>query len=242
MASPPSDSLVLQLDSSARETVSLNSGNVSKWSDKSGNGNDATEGTPANQPLYDIGALNGLNGVSYDTIDDSLSAGSGASIDKIFFGGGAFYIAFQLNNVSATRRILYKSEWQINSIGGAPFDGIQLRHEHSVAFGRWELRTGFAADTPVILGVEYDNDSNSNDAVFYLNSTTASIPTELDVPSGIAVDDSARTLIVGNDVPGGGTPLDGIFFEILGYSSIPSSSDRADLFTYLSNKWGIALS
>lgn len=47
---------------------------VSSWTDSSGNGFDATQATPANQPVFNTGQLNGLPAVNFNGSSDSLAA------------------------------------------------------------------------------------------------------------------------------------------------------------------------
>jgi hypothetical protein len=53
--------------------VTLNGPTVSAWADQSGNGNDFSQGTAANQPTYAAGALNGQPTITFDGTNDSLA-------------------------------------------------------------------------------------------------------------------------------------------------------------------------
>lgn len=64
----------LQLWFRADAGVTTNgSGNVSVWADQSGNANNATNTTAANQPVWVDGALNGLPVLRFDGVNDVLS-------------------------------------------------------------------------------------------------------------------------------------------------------------------------
>ena len=52
-------------DAADTNTITLNGSNVSNWQDQSGNLNDATQGTGANQPASG-GDINGLNAIAFD--------------------------------------------------------------------------------------------------------------------------------------------------------------------------------
>jgi hypothetical protein len=64
--------LQLWLDAATSASMTLNSGNVSAWSDKSLTGNNATQSTALNQPAYVANSVNGLGSVVFDGSDDSL--------------------------------------------------------------------------------------------------------------------------------------------------------------------------
>jgi general secretion pathway protein G len=56
----------------ANRGVTLNGSAVSTWADRSGNNNNATQSTPASQPLYVANALNNQAGISFDGSSDWL--------------------------------------------------------------------------------------------------------------------------------------------------------------------------
>lgn len=65
--------LKLWLDAS--QIVGLNDGDsVTTWSDLSGNGYDATQGTASKKPVYKTAILNGLAVVRFDGVDDVLTS------------------------------------------------------------------------------------------------------------------------------------------------------------------------
>ncbi len=73
--------LSLWLDASQSSSVTLNSGNVSQWSDLSGNGRNFTQATAAAQPLYATAAMNGRSVVRADGTNHSMSQTAGTSIN-----------------------------------------------------------------------------------------------------------------------------------------------------------------
>ena len=58
----------LWLDASDASTITESGNKVSQWSDKSGNGNDATQATGSLQPTYNATG----NYVEFDSVDDIL--------------------------------------------------------------------------------------------------------------------------------------------------------------------------
>ncbi len=79
---------ILWLDASDSSYVTLTSGNVSTWSDKSGQGYNFTQGTAANQPLYLANGRNNKYVVKFDGTNDQLSYSRnwGKYLDVYFVG------------------------------------------------------------------------------------------------------------------------------------------------------------
>jgi len=69
---PKAAGATLVLDARYIDGVSDGSG-VSSWSDRSGNGYNATQATGANQPLYKVNVQGGQPGLLFDGINDSLA-------------------------------------------------------------------------------------------------------------------------------------------------------------------------
>jgi hypothetical protein len=65
----------LWLDGSDAGTITLNSGNVSQWNDKSGNGRNFSQAISTQQPAYTANQLNGLPALIFDGTDDFLDGG-----------------------------------------------------------------------------------------------------------------------------------------------------------------------
>ncbi len=68
VGSTVTNSLWLQAD----DVSQADGTSVATWSDRSGNGNDATQGAGANQPTYRTGIINGHSTIRFDGTDDYL--------------------------------------------------------------------------------------------------------------------------------------------------------------------------
>ena len=64
--------LALWLDADDASTITLNGSTVSQWSDKSGNGNNASQATAAFQPSYVTSSISGKSALDFDGSDDIL--------------------------------------------------------------------------------------------------------------------------------------------------------------------------
>jgi hypothetical protein len=79
--------LQLWLDATDSSSITLNSGNVSEWADKSPEGNDATQATAISQPAYETGSVNGLAAVTFDGTNGFLDV----TIPGIDTNGDAYF-------------------------------------------------------------------------------------------------------------------------------------------------------
>jgi hypothetical protein len=106
----------LWLDASDASTINLGVGNgVATWEDKSGQGNDVSQGTGTNQPLTNTETLNGKNVLVYDGIDDSL-------VSAVFANSPLTQpttIYAVIDNKNNTTNLRY------------PFDGITANDRHA---------------------------------------------------------------------------------------------------------------
>ena len=73
--------LVLWLDANDTSTVTLNSGTVSQWRDKSGLANHAVQSLANQQPEYKSNYLNGKAVMAFDGEDDCLNVPDNSSLD-----------------------------------------------------------------------------------------------------------------------------------------------------------------
>lgn len=75
----------LWLDASDVSTITLDgSNNVSGWADKSGYGRHAVMATVNKRPAYTVGAINSLNVVTFDGVDDVMSGATLLAADTDF--------------------------------------------------------------------------------------------------------------------------------------------------------------
>lgn len=85
----PTDFSGCQLWLRANRGVTLNGATVSAWADQSGNGNNATQGTAANQPTYGSATFAGFPALDFDGVSDFLSV---ASADGLNPGVGSYLL------------------------------------------------------------------------------------------------------------------------------------------------------
>jgi len=76
---PIMTNLLLWLDASDASTITSSGGAVSAWADKSGGGNNATQGTGSYQPTTGTTTLNGKNVLVFDGTSDFMVSNCGVS-------------------------------------------------------------------------------------------------------------------------------------------------------------------
>lgn len=220
-------SLQLWLDAADTSTIISSGGSVSQWNDKSGKGNNVTQGTGSAQPT--TGATqNGKNVLSFD------------GGDTLNFPSGLFTIPNGANTVFAVSK-------RATEDGTA--DGILCFNESGVeryllGYGAPSGRYYFSSRNAIGSGVTQDSaGANTNFKVVYgrRSGTTLAIS-----QNGATESTNAN----GADEPGinggfiGGSAsanMTGQIAEILIYNRSLSASERSVVIKYLGSKWGITV-
>jgi len=89
------------LDAADANNITVSSGKVSQWSDKSGNSRHATQGTADNQPAYVTGALNGLPVLSFDGSNDEMAIANMTDVTNF-----AFHVVLTITNTGDNGAVL----------------------------------------------------------------------------------------------------------------------------------------
>ena len=217
--------LSLWLDSSDTSTITEAAGLVSQWDDKSGNGNNATQGTESLQPTTNATTQNSKNVLDFDN-GDSLTLPS--ALHSIPNGDNTLFIV-GLHAATAV------NDYYI----GMTESGA----------GRYYYRAN--ADGDGVLGLNRTGDSSAvavasaGDAfhlgTFFRSGTTQSISVDSGTPvtntSGLS-ESGIDAATIGSKA-GAGSFLLGSIAEIIIYSRALSTAEISAVETYLSNKWGI---
>lgn len=201
-------------DASDSATVTLNSGNVSEWADKSGNGRTLSQATAANQPAYTTGAVNGRNAIVWPSTTNScrLSAASAFTVQQYAivcrFGAGESSNSGFRGLLSATANIgllmTNTAWWPANN---SDFNLIR--------------RNGTA--------------EASIDAV-------AAVPLPLSVLVVRNASALSRQLILGGERTNDSRSWLGPICEVLAFSSTLNAAATSAVERYLAGRWGVTLS
>ena len=191
--------------------------------DQSGNANNCTQTTAANQPTVSL-QLATMNNRTAMTFGDAgalaLTCTAAATINNVFASGGFAVAAVNQPSVaSASDRILNKGQWNWLVLSGGT--GQRLLYQFSTTAGDFNLSVSAAGSK--IIDLLYNYASVSNVPIFTNNGTTSAATVSV-APVGTANTDAAANLIIGNaSVTGGTTGYPGSIAEIIVFSTQPAN-------------------
>lgn len=210
----------LQLWLDASQITGLNDGDaVSTWTDASGNGYSATQGTASARPIYKTGILNSRPVVRFDAVDDTMSNGTFAvnqantwfAVVRTTGGNGSYRFVFDAAAGSTRQALIY-----------------------TVGTTKWTIYAGALADES---STTASSTWRSIQAIF--NGASSSLivgGTTTTVNPG--TDNLANGYILGTG--GGGTYIFGGDIAELGcYNSALSGANLSALQSYLNAKYGL---
>lgn len=222
---PPVSGYVGWFDALDTANITKTAGAVSQWTDKSGNGNNLTQATAANQPIYGLGQLNGLPCMNFDGSNDVFAATGISGSDRT----SSYFMVASIPSLIALNSYF-------GSNGGT--GGFELRNEVTSGLVT-VLRSGVSnifqttslavpTVTPFVLGC-------------VLTATDATIYVNLSSENGANSDTftAGRTTVVGQNRSGGTSFARINVGEVIVYDSSLSSGNTSLVIAYLMSKWGI---
>jgi len=222
-----SSSLQLWLDGSDATSIINSAGAVSSWRDKSGNGNNATQATGANQPALTTNIINGKSALLFNGSTSVLSLP-----DNVLANGNTPYSVFaalRLTNLSTNRGYLNLGTYGTNNSSNA----FRINTNGAVINYWWfnDLQSAageIAVNNNYVVSAIYNTSSGR---VMYKQNTqiAASGSTSLNL----------LNTGVGTIGGSGAEPYQGYIAEILVYNRTLSTDERLSVNASLMNKWGI---
>jgi hypothetical protein len=228
---PAEITTALWLDADDSPTITITSGAVSQWDDKSGNGRNATQGTAAARPVVSSGGLGGLDVVVFDGTDDQMG------ISSIPTGQSAYAIyAVLRNDQDPPSNAAQSGIWNFTGDTSMstrnshhPFTDSNLYHN----FGS-TTRKSVGNPTPSLSSAHIFNvDSAASSWVARLNGTQI-------FSTGTNTVGMQSTCYIGlSDIVDSNRFYDGAYAEVVLVTSVLSQSDREKMEGYLAHKWGL---
>lgn len=228
----PDDISNLQLWLQADSINQADATAVSTWSDDSGNGNDATQGTAAAQPTFHTNVINGLPIVRFDGTDDLFTLGNVLDVtgDLSIFTVCDFDVSGSNDTFGGKRDGTGATPWAFRSGTG---DELEFYINDGGGFEVMTADTALAINTFVIGDVVRSGTSVS----FELDGAADGTRTQTKTPAGNTV-----AAGVGSHTGGSAGELrDGDIAEFIFYDRALTGAERGDVQSYLSDKYGIAV-
>lgn len=217
-------------DASASDTITTATG-VSQWDDKSGNGNNATQATGANQPATGSNTLNGRNVLTFDGSNDNLSLPT--ALCSTIGNGACTIIVVARHDVIGNDRVLTLGDASNNT-------RLALRYGTTTDACVFQSNTGGAtvACSETISSLDY------NIMIATKTGTTQSVGMNNGAltsnTSGEVLTDVANGRI-GSNAAGTFNYWDGDVAEMLFYSRVLTADELTQVSRYLYLKWGVVV-
>ena len=210
--------------------------------DKSREGNNVTQSSSGNRPLYKTGIQNGLSIGRFDGANDYLGKSAFQFVDSVNGEWTVYVIAKRTKTQSDVQYVVCQDNetaWGDRVAQNIRFDGS----------GDNSYLTSIAFDTNVgtVYSVTYSQTytdfvligivCSTSQIEIYANGTATGSPTSV---TGTLNTAAELFTIGGGRINSGGTEyFGGDICEVVGVSNAISESDRNSLTTYLNNKWAI---
>lgn len=210
-------------------------GGVARWEDKSGNGRHFTQAQPAQRPARKLAIQGGLDALSFDGSDDTLSRAASIFSNRTAV---SWFAVVKNDDSAAVNRIAFSERV---SAGDAGFlfgkivtTNILFSRGSSDGNTRQDVSEATAFPTTALVASMVTSQSlgtaRRNGVSAGTNSVTLS-----------SISYQSQTLI-GSNMQENGLPLlfwDGLWCEFIVYDTALSDTDRAAVESYLMSKWGI---
>lgn len=220
-------------DPNGNGVLPANGASIPSFFDKSGNGRNATQGTPASQPTYTTNIQNGLGGIRFNGTNSCFNIPNFTTVPYTIFlvcrflttGGTGFALNFQDTGTG------FNPTWR-NTF--AALGGQTIGVDYGSSAQRYIPATSANDTNTHILTLALPSGSRGN---FYFDgilgtNTTGFVQTTKTL-TGI-------TLGSYNQVPTNAT-MNGFVFELLWYNSQLSLSNIQEVELYLASKWGLSV-
>ena len=219
---------VLWLDAADSSTITESGGSVSTWADKSGNANDATQGSASKQPTIGVPTVNGLNVIKFNDADSQTLSVADDGIFDVFGGSYTIFTVLYTDNPGVNQRPFYitSGSGDVN-LGNIDSGNVAERVTFGVN-GISAQNSSVDNTLPYIAAFVRDGTTITNT----FNSDTESTATDASV-----IDITPTRVDIGSDSDSGAY-LSGNIAEILVFDFAMSDIERSVIEDYLDSKWG----
>jgi hypothetical protein len=201
---------------------------VSQWNDKSGRGNNATQGSATSQPTTGSTTQAGLNVISFDGTDDFMNI-STAVFNNLTSGSATVFVVSKSNVLSTNiQRNSFTAQNNRIIIGQAPANPTVITCFYGAGTAARLVSTAIAFNPNIMMS---STDGITDVCTLIGNNETplTTIKTYIGAPSALVLGAFAL----------GNAHWFGWIGEVLVFKNILSSYYQNEIFKYLSNKWQI---
>lgn len=225
--------LKLWLDADDESTMTLSSGDISEWRDKSGNANHATQTTSTRRPNRETGVQNSRAVVRFNGTSDWFST----PFTMNGLASFATVLAFKANSKLGSRSLLREQVIADTSkVFAHPFASASVDPPLVIMnWDGWSPTGNDVGDVTVANINAFVRASGSTNKVFR-NGTEQSTRT---ANSNAAAMATGSTLTIGAYAPTPEQWFSGDLYEVVIYSGSLSTADREKLEGYLAWRWGL---
>lgn len=215
--------LVLWLDARDINNGAGNPANnapIAAWKDKSGHGNDVSQGTSLNQPIFSSSQFNGLPAVQFDGGTQQLTS---AILPQTLY---TIFMVYQMPDTLTNQCVLYNG-----NPGADGYGYFLLSGNRTILFGG-----NFAKeDSAMLANLELASMSWDGSTSGLSIDGVAQTITGATAPAGF----QSGTFQIGS--AGAGQFLNGYICSILFYDRNLSTDEKQLLINSLANDWGISV-
>ncbi len=196
---------------------------VATWTDNSPDGNNATQGTAANRPIYKLGEVNGLDIVRFSGLNDADRLDG--TLDAALAQEGTFFIVARETSLETSGYLF-------------SFDNDDAPFDLGFGFGGNSIEQ-WDGSSAIEIGTISDSVFN-----IYALRKSATGPATATWKNGTAggtrvssKNSTSANFFIGND--SGGNPYDGDIAEIIVYDTALSTANLNNVGNYLETKYGL---
>jgi len=217
--------LILWLDAS--RGITLNGSDVSAWADQSGEGNDLTQATPSNQPLF-VSSLAALNNMP------AIKGAGSDHLDRATFTGGNVAQEYSIYQV-ITWTSLANTKSLAGGQSGTTLSTREFSGDFAANFGTSNVASGVAEPASGTAVIRKDMADGASSTIHVEVQGGAS--SDATYPSNPGSADWVGMSVLAQE--NGGLGVDGHVSEILMYNNDPSAPDDAAILAYLRSRYAI---
>jgi hypothetical protein len=229
----------LWFDAADRSTITLSSGNVTQWNDKSGNGYSVIQPTASNRPTYTTNLLNGLPGIQLTNTTYLYQIGSNIPAFSSTPSTTVFMVAKNGSSFAGDGWNIVNTMWFISNGAGTAryhFSFGQSATNAVTLWGTGSTRVGEGRTVPLntaaIIGFTISTAGVSIDVNGIRTTFSGATATNANNGTWFVFGDP-RGLTLTNDIN---------IYEFIGFNTDLNASQRQQVEGYLAYKWGLVSS